>query len=235
MLDFLFPFHRYFSCLTQPYQTGWFLLSGVYSTVGRHGSPFQLLGFSQLRCKSTLGNFSSSHEYVVVGAGSAGCVVASRLSAQNNRVLLLEAGSEDMHWRIRMPAAVMYNLEDDKFNWKYTTQPQEFLNNRWMGDRIWCYLGNIASQPAQQISQVVSTLCAGSIFPCSGNVLEELLNHDFKQFNNRELKHHEGKQRWQRQWTNLTNCRRQKGHVNMWNWHDLGVVVPHVRLQLLHF
>ena len=34
---------------------------------------------------------------------------------------------------------------------------------------------------------------------------------------------------------NETNCRKQKEHVNMWNWHDLGVVVPHVRLQFLQF
>ena len=49
------------------------------------------------------------------------------------------------------------------------------------------------------------------------------------------LNHQDGRPRRQCQGNNLANCRRQKEHVNMWNWHDLGVVVPHVRLQLLHF
>ena len=57
----------------------------------------------------------------------------------SNKVLLLEAGPKDtilgstmMQWKIHMPAALMYNLCDDKYNWYYNTEPQEFCNNRQM-------------------------------------------------------------------------------------------------------
>ena len=52
---------------------------------------------------------------------------------------------------------------------------------------------------------------------------------------NRELEHQDGRRRRQRRWSDNTNYRRHKEHVNVWNWHVLGVVVPRVRLQLLHF
>ncbi|XP_031572513.1 choline dehydrogenase, mitochondrial-like [Actinia tenebrosa] len=75
--------------------------------------------------------FSSTHDYVICGAGSAGCVLANRLSADpNNNVLLLEAGPQDKTWKIHMPAAIPYNLCDDKYNWFYHTEPQKNLNDR---------------------------------------------------------------------------------------------------------
>jgi hypothetical protein len=58
--------------------------------------------------------------HIIVGAGSAGCVLANRLTEDpDNRVLLIEAGPKDnwWNWKIHMPAALMYNLCNTKYNW----------------------------------------------------------------------------------------------------------------------
>src|SRR6266536_1758250 len=70
------------------------------------------------------------HDYVIVGAGSAGCVLAARLSEDPAvRVLLLEAGGEDRKFEIRVPAAFskLYRSEVD---WGYSTAPQAALDGR---------------------------------------------------------------------------------------------------------
>ena len=68
----------------------------------------------------------------MVGGGSAGSVVAARLAQAGHQVLLVEAGPKDtvlgtkmLQWKIHMPAALTYNLCDDKYNWYYHTVPQE--------------------------------------------------------------------------------------------------------------
>ncbi len=72
-------------------------------------------------------------DYVIVGAGSAGCVLANRLSADPEiRVLLLEAGPKDRSWTIHMPAALTYNLANDRYNWFYHTEPQVHMDGRRM-------------------------------------------------------------------------------------------------------
>ena len=74
-------------------------------------------------------------DYVIVGGGSAGCVLADRLSASGEHdVLLVEAGPPDKwqwdSWKIHMPAALTYNLADDKYNWDYRTTAQQGLDGR---------------------------------------------------------------------------------------------------------
>ncbi|MEX2647956.1 MAG: choline dehydrogenase [Alphaproteobacteria bacterium] len=74
---------------------------------------------------------ATTYDYVIVGAGSAGCVLASRLSADTTiRVLVLEAGPEDRGWKIHMPAALAEPLKDTKYNWWYETEPQMHLDGR---------------------------------------------------------------------------------------------------------
>ena len=74
---------------------------------------------------------TSEYEYVIVGAGSAGCVLVNRLTSdERSRVLLLEAGPKDNTWMIRMPAALMYCLKNPKYSWCYETEPQKHVNQR---------------------------------------------------------------------------------------------------------
>ncbi len=70
-------------------------------------------------------------DYIIVGAGSAGCVLANRLSENpNNRVLLLEAGGKDWHPFIHMPAGLAKLAVMHRINWSYETMPQQELNGR---------------------------------------------------------------------------------------------------------
>ncbi|MFO7832749.1 MAG: GMC family oxidoreductase N-terminal domain-containing protein, partial [Halohasta sp.] len=70
-----------------------------------------------------------SYEYIIVGAGSAGCVLAHRLSADGERVLLLEAGKPDENNEIGVPAAFS-ELFRSEVDWAYDTEPQPELNDR---------------------------------------------------------------------------------------------------------
>ncbi|KAG7381546.1 hypothetical protein PHYPSEUDO_005929 [Phytophthora pseudosyringae] len=74
-------------------------------------------------------------DYVIVGGGSAGCVLANRLSADaSTSVLLVETGPTDRGLfdsiRLAMPALLPANLIDDRYNWNYATEPQHHLNGR---------------------------------------------------------------------------------------------------------
>jgi len=82
----------------------------------------------------------SSYDYVIVGAGSAGCVLANRLSADPSvRVLLLEAGGRDWHPFIHMPAGIAKLVGKKGINWNYETQPQAAL----CGRRLWWPRGRV--------------------------------------------------------------------------------------------
>ena len=73
----------------------------------------------------------TEYDYIIVGAGSAGCVLANRLSASGaHRVLLLEAGGNDRSPWIQVPIGYGRTFNDPRFNWMYQAQPDPALDNR---------------------------------------------------------------------------------------------------------
>ena len=79
---------------------------------------------------------------MIVGAGSAGCVLASRLTEDPEvRVLLLEAGPVDhaWDWRLHMPAALAYPLQGRLYNWAYQSEPEPHMDGR----RMHCPRGRV--------------------------------------------------------------------------------------------
>lgn len=70
-------------------------------------------------------------DFVIVGAGSAGCVLANRLTADDqSKVLVLEAGPPDTHWTLRMPSAMGVALERKDHNWAFQGEPEPGLGGR---------------------------------------------------------------------------------------------------------
>ncbi|APZ41806.1 GMC family oxidoreductase [Acidihalobacter ferrooxydans] len=74
---------------------------------------------------------AQTYDYVIVGAGSAGCVLANRLSADPAvHVLLLEAGGPDNYFWIHIPVGYLYTINNPRTDWCYRTEPEAGLNGR---------------------------------------------------------------------------------------------------------
>ena len=76
---------------------------------------------------------TKNFDYVIVGGGTAGCVLAYRLSeSASNTVLLIGAGPPISGLLSKIPAALDFALHDDRFNWSYVTDPEPYMGNRRM-------------------------------------------------------------------------------------------------------
>ncbi len=74
---------------------------------------------------------TATYDHIVIGAGSAGCVVANRLSADPERtVLLIEAGGKDRHPLVRLPMLMGKLMHSGIYNWRYHTEPEPEFDNR---------------------------------------------------------------------------------------------------------
>ena len=72
----------------------------------------------------------NNFDYIILGAGSAGCVLANRLSENpNHKVLLLEAGGKDNNPWIHIPVGYFKTMHNPKTDWCYRTEPDESMNN----------------------------------------------------------------------------------------------------------
>ena len=80
------------------------------------------------------------YDYIIIGGGSAGCVLANRLTENGKfNVALFEAGKPSDIWKVKMPLAILYTMHDPKYNWKYYSEPEPHLHNR----KLFCPRGKM--------------------------------------------------------------------------------------------
>jgi thiamine-phosphate diphosphorylase len=119
--------------------TDYVTISPIFLTDSKPGDPETTVR-ALVEAITAADGIAGSADYIVIGAGSAGCVVASRLSEDGSKVVLLEAGPPDRDPWIHIPAGVLRVLNNTKINWNYLSEGEEGTDGRqlqWPRGKTW--------------------------------------------------------------------------------------------------